>query len=42
MNTRADLGPCRKIHDEAIRKEYQVDKQFAKFGIMRVSKVGPK
>ena len=24
VNTRADLGPCKKIHDEAIRKEYQV------------------
>ena len=25
VNTRADLGPCKKIHDEAIRKEYQVN-----------------
>ena len=23
-NTRADLGPCKNIHDEGIRRDYQV------------------
>jgi len=24
VNTKADLGPCKKIHDENLRREYQV------------------
>jgi len=32
VNTRADLGPCRKIHDEAIRKEYQTSPDVFKLG----------
>jgi hypothetical protein len=32
VNTRADLGPCKKIHDEAIRKEYQTSDDVFKLG----------
>lgn len=32
VNTRADLGPCKKIHDEAIRKEYQTSQDVFKLG----------
>lgn len=32
VNTRADLGPCKKIHDEAIRKEYQTSEDVFKLG----------
>jgi len=32
VNTRADLGPCKKIHDEAIRKEYQTSTDVFKLG----------
>jgi len=32
VNTRADLGPCKKIHDEAIRKEYQTSPDVFKLG----------
>lgn len=32
VNTRADLGPCKKIHDEAIRKEYQMSNEVFKLG----------
>jgi len=32
VNTRADLGPCKKIHDEAIRKEYQTSEDVFNLG----------
>ncbi|XP_076448195.1 luc7-like protein 3 isoform X2 [Babylonia areolata] len=31
-NTRADLGLCNKIHDEALRKQYQESSRFEKEG----------
>ncbi|XP_062612343.1 luc7-like protein 3 isoform X2 [Saccostrea cucullata] len=31
-NTRADLGPCTKMHDEALRKEYNKSSKFGKMG----------
>ncbi|XP_076459562.1 luc7-like protein 3 [Babylonia areolata] len=31
-NTRADLGICNKIHDEALRKQYQESSRFEKMG----------
>ncbi|XP_014663193.1 PREDICTED: luc7-like protein 3 [Priapulus caudatus] len=32
VNTRADLGPCDKIHDEALRKEYLTSSRFQRMG----------
>uniref|UniRef100_A0A8W8JF15 Luc7-like protein 3 n=1 Tax=Magallana gigas TaxID=29159 RepID=A0A8W8JF15_MAGGI len=31
-NTRADLGPCTKLHDEALRKEYTKSSKSGKMG----------
>ncbi|XP_022317212.2 luc7-like protein 3 [Crassostrea virginica] len=31
-NTRADLGPCTKVHDEALRKEYNKSSKMGKMG----------
>lgn len=31
-NTRADLGPCTKLHDEALRKEYTKSSKLGKMG----------
>ena len=31
-NTKADLGPCTDIHDEALRKDYQKSDRFEKVG----------
>ncbi|KAK6192197.1 hypothetical protein SNE40_003709 [Patella caerulea] len=30
VNTRADLGPCDKIHDESLRKEYEKSTRYQK------------
>lgn len=32
VNTKADLGPCGKIHDERLRKEYQKSSRFQRMG----------
>ncbi|XP_075701666.1 luc7-like protein 3 isoform X2 [Rhinoderma darwinii] len=34
-NTRSDLGPCEKIHDENLRKQYQKSSRFLKVGYER-------
>ena len=32
INTRADLGPCNKIHDEELRKQYEKSSRYGKIG----------
>ncbi|CAG5098736.1 Oidioi.mRNA.OKI2018_I69.XSR.g15931.t1.cds [Oikopleura dioica] len=32
VNTKADLGPCKKIHDENLRREYQASDNVFKMG----------
>merc|ERR1711915_1068687 len=32
VNTRADLGPCEKIHDEELKKGYQQSGRFERMG----------
>lgn len=32
VNTKADLGPCKKIHDENLRREYQASQEVFKLG----------
>ncbi|EMP33033.1 Luc7-like protein 3 [Chelonia mydas] len=34
-NTRSDLGPCEKIHDENLRKQYEKSSRFMKVGYER-------
>ncbi|XP_073435920.1 luc7-like protein 3 isoform X1 [Dendrobates tinctorius] len=34
-NTRSDLGPCEKIHDENLRKQYEKSTRFLKVGYER-------
>ncbi|XP_069605219.1 luc7-like protein 3 isoform X1 [Ranitomeya imitator] len=34
-NTRSDLGPCEKIHDENLRKQYEKSSRFLKVGYER-------
>lgn len=34
-NTRSDLGPCEKIHDENLRKQYEKSSRFLKAGYER-------
>lgn len=34
-NTRSDLGPCEKIHDENLRKQYEKSSRFLKVGFER-------
>ncbi|KAL4648168.1 luc7-like protein 3 [Arapaima gigas] len=34
-NTRSDLGPCEKIHDENLRKQYEKSSRFMKEGYER-------
>ena len=32
VNTRADLGPCNKIHDEELKKQYEKSSRYGKLG----------
>jgi hypothetical protein len=32
VNTRADLGPCNKIHDEGLKKQYEKSSRFGRMG----------
>lgn len=32
VNTRADLGPCLKSHDEEMKKQYEKSSRFGKLG----------
>ena len=32
VNTRADLGPCNKIHDEELRKQYEKSSRYGRLG----------
>lgn len=32
VNTRADLGPCLKTHDEELKKQYEKSSRFGKLG----------
>ncbi|KAJ1132289.1 hypothetical protein NDU88_010615 [Pleurodeles waltl] len=34
-NTRSDLGPCEKIHDEALRKQYEESSRYLRMGYER-------
>ncbi|XP_069056144.1 luc7-like protein 3 isoform X3 [Pleurodeles waltl] len=34
-NTRSDLGPCEKIHDENLRKQYEKSSRYMKMGYER-------
>ncbi|XP_064423596.1 luc7-like protein 3 isoform X3 [Latimeria chalumnae] len=34
-NTRSDLGPCEKIHDENLRKQYEKSSRYMKVGFER-------
>ncbi|XP_078510552.1 luc7-like protein 3 isoform X2 [Lissotriton helveticus] len=34
-NTRSDLGPCEKIHDENLRKQYEKSSRYLKMGYER-------
>ena len=32
VNTRADLGPCTKVHDEELKKQYEKSSRFGRLG----------
>lgn len=32
VNTRADLGPCTKVHDDELKKQYQKSSRFGRLG----------
>lgn len=32
VNTRADLGPCNKIHDEELKKQYEKSSRYSRLG----------
>lgn len=32
VNTRADLGPCTKIHDDELKKQYEKSSRFGRLG----------
>ncbi len=32
VNTRADLGPCDKIHDEELKKQYEKSSRYNRLG----------
>jgi hypothetical protein len=32
VNTKADLGPCNKIHDEGLKNQYEKSSRFGRLG----------